>query len=136
MLLRRLFIALVMLALLLSGCVPAPAASVTPTSNLVHIRLPVGYIPDIQFAPLYVAIDKGYFQQAGIQIEFDYSLETDAVSLVGAGTLQFAVVSGEQVLLARAQAAHRLYDGLVQGLPGGGSLKGFGRYRRSPGPEG
>ncbi len=103
MLLRRLFIALVMMAMLLSGCMQALAAPATPTPGLVHIRLPVGYIPDIQFAPLYVAIDKGYYQQAGIQIDFDYSLETDAVSLVGAGTLQFAVVSGEQVLLARAQ---------------------------------
>ena len=103
---RKAGVLLLVLMLGLSACGSKPAA--TP-ATFVHVKLPVGYIPNVQFAPLYVAIDKGYFKDAGIELEFDYSLETDAVSLVGANNLQFAVVSGEQVLLARAQGLPIVY---------------------------
>ncbi len=96
----------ILLLILLGALVTACGTSANTGSGndaLVHVKLPLGYIPNIQFAPLYVAVEKGYFKDAGIEIEFDYSQETDAVALVGADDLQFAVVSGEQVLLARAQ---------------------------------
>jgi NitT/TauT family transport system substrate-binding protein len=94
-------------SLLIVACTPAPAS---PTkAATVNVSLPVGYIPNVQFAPLYVAIDKGYFSDAGINLTIDYSFETDALALVGADKLQFSMVSGEQVLLGRAQQLPVVY---------------------------
>lgn len=96
---RKMILITLGLALTLAAC----GSSKSANEALTRIRLPMGYIPNIQYAPFYVAVEKGYFADAGIEIEFDYKPETDGVALVGAGELPFAVVSGEQVLLARAQ---------------------------------
>lgn len=86
--------------LLLAACA-AQGASQKPVTE--KVRLPMGYIANVQYAPYYMAVDKGYFAEEGIEVEFDYKFETDGMKLVAAGELPFAVVSGEQVVLARAQ---------------------------------
>jgi NitT/TauT family transport system substrate-binding protein len=102
---QKKFILLTLMLVLLAGCAaPQATPTVQPTSKpLIHLKVPMGYIPNVQYAPFYMAVDRGYFKDAGLEIEFDYSFETDGAALVGANQLQFALVSGEQVLLARSQ---------------------------------
>ena len=101
----RIIIFMTAIVLLLTAC----GADEPAETELMSIRLPMGFVADPQFAPFYVAQEKGYFSEAGFEVEFDYSFETDGVSLVGANELPFAIVSGEQVLLARAQEVPVVY---------------------------
>ncbi|MBN2044996.1 MAG: ABC transporter substrate-binding protein [Anaerolineales bacterium] len=100
----RILLSGMILAVFLAACGSgSEPEEIITEGDLIEVILPLGYIPNIQFAPLYVAVEKGYFKEAGFDVSFDYRFETDGLALVGQGELPFAVVSGEQVLLARAQ---------------------------------
>ena len=59
--------------------------------EVIATPLTLGYIPNIQFAPIYVAVEKGYFLDAGFDVSIEYGNESDAVALIGAGEQLFAL---------------------------------------------
>jgi len=99
---KKLF--LILLAVSLAACGGTQISAPAPTAaSPVKVKLSMGYIPDVQFAPFYVAAEKGYFKEQGIEVEFITQFENDSVPLLGTNQLQFAIVSAEQVVQARAQ---------------------------------
>jgi len=95
--------------ILLVASLAACSAGAPEDGPLETIRLPMGYIPSVQYAPFYVADARGYFAEEGLALEFDYAFETDGVKLVAADELPFSLASGEQVLLARKQGLPVVY---------------------------
>lgn len=67
------------------------------------VRVAMGYIPNVQFAPWYVAEAKGYFAQEGLRVELDYSMDVDGLLLLGQGKREFAVGGGDMVVIGRSQ---------------------------------
>ena len=107
----RIYIPITLLSVLLvisAACANSQSPQTQDTS-LDHVNITMGFRPDIQFSPLYVMIEEGFAEEEGIEIEITHLPETEAVQLVGVDELQFAIVSGEQVLLARAQELPIVY---------------------------
>jgi NitT/TauT family transport system substrate-binding protein len=70
---------------------------------LTKVHLPMGYVANVQFSPFYVGVERGYFEEAGFDLAFDYRWETDGIQLVAAGEIPFTLASGDQVIQARSQ---------------------------------
>lgn len=118
------WIALLTILVLLAACGGQPAAPAEPTTapglpvaatpeapeppdaELRTVTLAMSYIPNVQFAPYYVAAANGYYAEAGLDVQFDYNFENDVVARVAAwpdGDVAFATASGTSTLLARQQ---------------------------------
>ncbi len=61
------------------------------------------FVPNVQFAPIYTALERGYFRAAGFDVQIEYGDEPIGVDLIAAGQRHFGTISGEQVLAARAR---------------------------------
>jgi NitT/TauT family transport system substrate-binding protein len=92
----------------MGGMLPGCGAPAQEESSQT-VTLAMGYIRNVQFAPFYVAVEKGFFADEGIEVAFDYGWETDLLKLVGSDELQFAIGSGDQVILARSQGLPVVY---------------------------
>ena len=92
---------IVLITLLVAGCTPVRQASAPDAHDAV--ALGVGFVPNVQFAPLYVGVAQGFFADEGIDLTLAYGFENDYLTLVGTGENDFMIASGDQVILGRAQ---------------------------------
>ncbi len=71
-------------------------------SASVDVTLFMTFVPNIQFAPVYVALEKRYFAENGVNLTLEYGDEPVGVDLIAANERQFGIISGEEVIKARA----------------------------------
>lgn len=61
------------------------------------------FIPNVQFAPLYMAIEEGLFAAQGYDAQIIHGDENVGVLQIAQGELPLGIISGEQVIMAREQ---------------------------------
>ncbi len=95
---------LVLLTLLLTACGSTNASSTgsaSSTPTLKSLTIGLGYIPDVQFAPFYVAKSKGYYSAAGLNVIFNHGIVPDLFGSMVAGRNTFVFAGGDELLAAR-----------------------------------
>jgi len=65
------------------------------------IEIAMGYIPNVQFSPYYIAEEMGFFLEEDLEVTFDYGMSTDIMTLVAGGHVDFGISDGDQVIIAR-----------------------------------
>ncbi len=99
--LRRLFVLLFSVLI----AVPLAAQEAEPIETTFFMT----FVPNVQFAPVYVALEKGYFADAGFQVTIEHGDEPLGLDLIAANERQFGIISGEQVIIARANERPVVY---------------------------
>lgn len=97
---------LVLFSLLLAACGGGGQSTGTPASTATgqsSVSIGLGYIPDIQFAPFYVAQSKGYYRDAGLNVTFHHGIVNDLIGSMVLGKDNFVFASGDEVLVARSK---------------------------------
>ena len=109
---RRLIPALslaVLMALVAAHSAHATAAPRAASTSPRTVTIGMGYIPSVQFAPFYVADQRGYYRRAGLKVDFNYASSPDLLELVGAGRMDLAIADGTDAIAAVAKGVPIVY---------------------------
>ena len=89
------------LSLLTASAVEPAAAQTAAVQPLTTVRIGLGYIPNVQFTPFYVANRLGYFKAEGLNVEYQHGYVSDLMPLLLQGKLDFVVGDPEDAVFTR-----------------------------------
>ncbi len=82
------------------------------------VRVGLGYLPDVQFAPFYAGVVEGIYAKRGLEVEFQHGFASELYPLLVQGRLDFVVADAEDVIALRAQGTPLKYVlALYQSVP-------------------
>jgi ABC-type nitrate/sulfonate/bicarbonate transport system substrate-binding protein len=92
--------------LLLAGCgaQARPEAAATP-AELTKVNFMLDWVPNTNHTGLFVAQDKGWYQEAGLEVNIIQAGESPVEQVVASGSADFGISYQEAVTLARTEAA-------------------------------
>ncbi len=90
-----------LLVLVLASCQATVSPSPTGDEPLRPVRLLLGFRPDVQFAPFYVAQREGFYADAGLEVTIEHAQGPDVQRLVADGQAEFGVADATDVMIAR-----------------------------------
>jgi len=97
---------------------PEPSAVESPTGELRQVRLLLGFRPDVQFAPFYLAQQEGYYADAGLEVTIEHAGGGELIRLVADGQAEFGVADATDVMIARTSGIPVTYvSSLFQSFP-------------------
>ena len=94
------------LALVLAACTPTSPGQLdtTPSAEVLPLTIGLTYVPNIQFAPFYLAASEGYFADAGLDVTLrHHGASEDLFGALEAGEEDVVVAGGDEMLQARSQ---------------------------------
>jgi NitT/TauT family transport system substrate-binding protein len=106
-------LAAVLILGVIAGC--SPQAGASPSHVATQLKVGLGYLPSVQFAPFYLADQAGYYRDAGLEVTFENKIDPDLVTLVGQGALDIGVADGTSVIPARSQGIPIIYVATIYG---------------------
>jgi putative riboflavin transport system substrate-binding protein len=91
------------------------SAEITPGADPVPLNVGLGFIPNVQFAPFYLADQAGYYEEAGLDVTFRHGTDYDVIALVGQGDLDLGLADGTSVIPAVSQGIPITYIATIYG---------------------
>jgi ABC-type nitrate/sulfonate/bicarbonate transport system substrate-binding protein len=94
-------IALFVLTMALSGCSKGDNTTPQPQQELKKVKVLLDWVPNTNHTGLYVAKDKGYYAEEGLDVEIIQPAEGGSADLIAAGQGEFGISYQEQVTYAK-----------------------------------
>jgi len=98
-----------------AGSSAVPSVSVAPPGPPTKLTVGLGFIPNVQFAPFYLADQAGYYRDEGLDVTFQNEIDANLVPKVGQGQVDIGISDGTSVIPAVSQNIPIKYVATIYG---------------------